>query len=194
MIISDKLLLPAGRQAASTDREDDWIGHQTVDSRNSGLPAARDFVSGYYPIACRRAAYRAAIEDLAAFAEKLNIDVVVGPEARGYVVGAPLAYALGVGFAPVRKRGKLPAKTVTTTYELEYGADQLEIHADALSPHQRVFVADDLLATGGTISATVRLVEQLGATVVGAAFFIELTHLEGRHKLPNMEIRTLAQY
>lgn len=146
------------------------------------------------PLLANGPAYREAIDDLAAFAAKLDVDVVVGPEARGYVVGAPLAYALGLGFAPVRKKGKLPAKTVTTTYQLEYGTDELEIHADALSPGQRVLVADDLLATGGTISATIRLVEQLGATVVGAAFMIELSHLGGRTKLPNMEIRTLVQY
>lgn len=139
-------------------------------------------------------AYRQAIDELAVFASNLNVDMIVGPEARGYVVGAPLAYTLGVGFAPVRKSGKLPAKTVTTTYQLEYGTDQLEIHADALRPGQRVLVADDLLATGGTISATIELVNMLGATVVGAAFMIELSHLNGRAKLPNMDMRALVQY
>jgi adenine phosphoribosyltransferase len=138
--------------------------------------------------------YRAAIEQLARFAKAQGADVVVGPEARGYVVGAPLAHHLGLGFVPVRKKGKLPAATVAVEYDLEYGKDTLEIHEDALQPGQRVVVADDLLATGGTISATVELVRKLGGVVVGAAFFIELKALEGRKRLPGIAIETLVQY
>jgi adenine phosphoribosyltransferase len=139
-------------------------------------------------------AYRAAIDELAAFARSCNAELVVGPEARGFVVGAPLAYALGVGFVPVRKRGKLPWRTTAIEYQLEYGTDVLEIHSDAVKPGQRVIVADDLLATGGTISATMELVRKLGGVVTGAAFLIELTHLGGRSRLQNVPIRTLVQY
>jgi adenine phosphoribosyltransferase len=140
------------------------------------------------------AMYRQAIDQLAEFARRHNADLIVGPEARGYVVGAPLAYALGVGFVPVRKKGKLPAATVSVEYALEYGTDTLEIHADAVKPGQRVIVADDLLATGGTISATIELVQKLGGVVVGAAFFIELRDLGGREKLQGIEIETLVAY
>jgi adenine phosphoribosyltransferase len=138
--------------------------------------------------------YRAAIDELADTVRNWNAEIIVGPEARGYVVGAPLSYALGVGFAPVRKKGKLPAQTVSITYDLEYGQDTLEIHRDAILPGQRVVVADDLLATGGTIHATKELVEKLGGIVVGAAFFIELTELQGRSKLAGVPIRTLVTY
>lgn len=138
--------------------------------------------------------YHSAIEALAEFARQCGAEVIAGPEARGYVVGAPLAYALGVGFVPVRKPGKLPWRTVHASYALEYGKDALEIHADAIRPGQRVVVADDLLATGGTISATIDLVRQLQGVVVGAAFLIELTHLKGRERLENMDVRTLVQY
>lgn len=138
--------------------------------------------------------YRAAIDELAETVRNWNAELIVGPEARGYVVGAPLSYTLGVGFAPVRKKGKLPAQTVSITYDLEYGQDTLEIHQDAILPGQRVVVADDLLATGGTIHATTELVEKLGGIVVGAAFFIELTELQGRSKLAGVPIRTLVTY
>jgi adenine phosphoribosyltransferase len=146
------------------------------------------------PLLADGAGYRQAIDELAEFARAQRAEVIVGPEARGYVVGAPLAYATGVGFIPVRKPGKLPARTVRVEYELEYGKDVLEIHADAIAPGQRVVVADDLLATGGTIGATIELVRKLGGEVVGAAFFIELTHLRGRDKLADIAIRTLVQY
>ena len=140
-------------------------------------------------------AYKEAIDKLAVFAQNLKADVIVGPEARGYVVGAPLAYALGKGFVPVRKKGKLPAETVRVEYDLEYGTDYLEIHKDAIQPGQRVVVADDLLATGGTISATIELSKKIGGNVVGAAFFIELRHLEGRRRLSeDMSVLTLVQY
>lgn len=138
--------------------------------------------------------YQSAIETLANRARAWNADVIVGPEARGYVVGAPLAIALGLGFVPVRKKGKLPSETVAVTYDLEYGTDILEIHADAVQPGQRVVVADDLLATGGTMSATIELVQKLGGQVVGSAFFIELLPLLGRQHLSGVPVHTLVQY
>jgi adenine phosphoribosyltransferase len=146
------------------------------------------------PLLAKGSVYQQAIDELAGFAKKLSADVVVGPEARGYVVGAPLAYTLGCGFVPVRKKGKLPAATVSVEYGLEYGTDTLEIHMDAITRGQRVVVADDLLATGGTMAATIELVEKLGGVVVGAAFFIELTELNGREKLQDIEVQTLIRY
>jgi adenine phosphoribosyltransferase len=138
--------------------------------------------------------YQAAIEELKEFAKDLQVDVIAGPEARGFVVGAPLAYALGVGFVPIRKAGKLPYETIKADYGLEYGKDTLAVHVDAVKPGQRVLIADDLLATGGTIATTVKLIEQLGGQVVGATFLIELTYLEGRKKLGDIPIKSLVQY
>lgn len=135
-----------------------------------------------------------AIEQMAEHLRNEEIDLIVGPEARGFVVGAPLAYKLGVGFVPVRKAGKLPADVIETTYELEYGESTLAIHRDAIQPGQRILVADDLLATGGTISATIDLVKALGGKVTGTAFFIELTYLNGRDRLKGCPIYTLVQY
>ncbi|GAA4705463.1 adenine phosphoribosyltransferase [Brevibacillus fulvus] len=140
------------------------------------------------------AVYQAAIEELAAFAKQLDVDLIAGPEARGFVVGAPLAYALGVGFVPIRKSGKLPYESIKAEYDLEYGKDALAVHVDAVQPGQRVLIADDLLATGGTISSSINLINQLGGQVVGAAFFIELTYLEGRKKLGEIPTTTLVQY
>jgi len=119
---------------------------------------------------------------------------VAGPEARGFVIGAPLAYALGVGFVPIRKKGKLPAESIEAEYDLEYGKDVLAMHKDAIQPGQNVLIADDLLATGGTIATSVRLVRQLGGNIVGAAFLIELTYLNGREKLPDIDVTALVQY
>ncbi|MDQ6418593.1 adenine phosphoribosyltransferase [Paenibacillus sp. LHD-117] len=139
-------------------------------------------------------AYRAVIEEMRAAVEHLNIDVVAGPEARGFVVGAPLAIALGVGFAPIRKSGKLPGATITANYDLEYGKDQLAMHTDAITPGQRVLIADDLLATGGTIATSINLIKQLGGEVVGAAFLIELAYLTGRTKLEGIDVFSLMTY
>ncbi len=139
-------------------------------------------------------AFRAAIDTMADSLRDRKVDLVVGPEARGFVVGTPLAYALGVGFIPVRKSGKLPAETVEADYSLEYGKDQLAIHKDAIEPGQRVLIVDDLLATGGTVQATLNLVHRLQADVVGAAFVIELTYLKGREKLSGVDIFSLIQY
>lgn len=140
------------------------------------------------------AAYKAAIDELAVFAKGIGADVIAGPEARGFVVGAPLACALEIGFVPIRKSGKLPYESIKADYSLEYGKDALAIHVDAIQPGQRVLIADDLLATGGTISTSIKLIEQLGGIVVGAAFFIELTYLEGRKVLGDIPTKALVQY
>ncbi|NEQ95302.1 MAG: adenine phosphoribosyltransferase [Cyanothece sp. SIO2G6] len=123
------------------------------------------------------------------------IDYIVGTESRGFIFGTPLAYALGVGFVPVRKPGKLPADVYSADYELEYGTDCLEIHQDAFAPNSRVLVVDDLIATGGTAAATAQLVAQANATLVGFGFIIELAALNGRAKLPqDVIVETLVQY
>lgn len=139
-------------------------------------------------------AFKYAIDSLAKEISLKNIDIVVGPEARGFVIGGPLAYKLECGFVPVRKKGKLPATTVGASYELEYGHDELEIHNDAIKPGQRVFITDDLLATGGTMKTTIELVERLGGQVVGLGFIIELANLEGRKNLKDYEILSLLKY
>lgn len=123
-----------------------------------------------------------------------NIDIIIGPEARGFLFGVPVAYALGVGFVPVRKPGKLPFDTVKTTYDLEYGSDALEIHADAIKKGQRVAIIDDLLATGGTVSAVAKLVEECGGEVVAIDFLIELTELRGRDKLTKYDVMSVIDY
>jgi adenine phosphoribosyltransferase len=139
-------------------------------------------------------AYRFATDQIVKYAKEKAIDLVVGPEARGFIIGCPVAYSLGVGFAPVRKEGKLPRETIKVNYGLEYGKDVLTIHKDAIKPGQRVLITDDLLATGGTIEATIKLVEELGGIVAGIAFLIELTYLEGKEKLNGYDILTLMQY
>jgi len=122
------------------------------------------------------------------------IDVVVGIESRGFILGGAVADRLGAGFAPVRKPGKLPARTVRETYALEYGTDCLEIHEDGVAPGQRVLIVDDLLATGGTAKATASLVRRIGGDVRGLAFLIELTALEGRSRLPSERVYSVLQY
>ncbi|OBZ12469.1 adenine phosphoribosyltransferase [Bacillus sp. FJAT-26390] len=139
-------------------------------------------------------AYRAAIEEMRVAVKDMKIDIIAGPEARGFVVGAPLALALGVGFAPIRKSGKLPGETITASYDLEYGNDVLAMHKDAITPGQRVLIADDLLATGGTIATSINLIRQLGGEVVGAAFLIELSYLTGREKLDGIDVFSLMTY
>ncbi len=138
------------------------------------------------------------IDRLAEWASPREPDLILGAEARGYITGGALACKLGCGFVPARKPGKLPWHTVAAKYALEYGFDQLEVHADAIKPGQRVLVHDDVLATGGTAKATAELVEQLGGTVVGLPFIIELTFLDGRKKLSGLrrlladQVRSLA--
>jgi adenine phosphoribosyltransferase len=124
----------------------------------------------------------------------LNADYVLGMESRGFIVAAPLAYKLGIGFIPVRKAGKLPSLVHSVEYELEYGMDRLELHRDALQQGSRVLIVDDLLATGGTASATAKLVQQIGCALVGFGFIIELRDLQGRKKLQDVPIVTLVEY
>jgi adenine phosphoribosyltransferase len=139
-------------------------------------------------------AFRQAIDSIGERYLHRKVDVVVGVEARGFIMGSALAYKLGAGNVLVRKEGKLPFRTNRTTYALEYGTDTLEIHQDAITPGQRVVVADDLLATGGTISAAAELVRQLGGEIVELAFLIELTPLKGRDRLKGLPVFSLIQY
>ena len=124
----------------------------------------------------------------------VQVDMIVGPESRGFIFATPLAYLLKTGFVPVRKPGKLPAETISYEYALEYGTDKLEIHKDAIKPGQKVLIVDDLLATGGTMYAAAKLVEKLGGEVVGLGFLIELTELNGRDKLKGYNVESLIQY
>lgn len=139
-------------------------------------------------------AYQEAINWLAKKAKALDAQVVLGIEARGFIVGAPVAYKNGCGFVPVRKPGKLPAETVQATYTLEYGTDTLEMHKDAIKPGDRVVIVDDLLATGGTAKATVDMVRSLGGEVAGCVFLIELPDLGGRKALEGMVVESLLRY
>ena len=123
-----------------------------------------------------------------------GVDVVVAMEARGFIFGAPLAYNLGASFVPIRKPAKLPAEVISAQYSLEYGENSLETHTDSIMPGQKVLIIDDLLATGGTVSATIELVEKLGGDVIGTAFLIELTALNGRDKLQGHQVLSLIQY
>jgi len=139
-------------------------------------------------------AFRHTIKKLASLYTDRDIDVVVGTESRGFIIGAPLALELGVGFVPVRKPGKLPAKTVKKEYETEYSTDAVEIHEDAIEKGQKVLVVDDLVATGGTIKATIDLVEQLGGKVAGVAFVVELPDLKGRELLKGYDVVSLVTF
>ncbi len=139
-------------------------------------------------------AYRVATEEIVKFAKDKEIDLVVGPEARGFIFGCPVSYEMGVGFAPVRKPGKLPREVVSYEYDLEYGSNTLCMHKDSVKPGQRVLIVDDLLATGGTVEATIKLIEDLGGVVAGLAFLIELDDLGGRDKLEGYDILTLMNY
>ncbi len=139
-------------------------------------------------------AFAASIDEIAAKYVDEQIDLVVGIDARGFIVGAPVAYKLGVGFIPVRKPGKLPYKTTSISYSLEYGTDTVEIHEDAISPGQRILIVDDLLATGGTTAAVAGLVEKLGGVIVGIEFLVNLTFLNGKDKLKGYNISSLIEY
>ena len=139
-------------------------------------------------------AFRQAVDLLTARVRDIEIEAVVGMESRGFIFAAPLAYLLGVGFVPVRKLGKLPASTVSVEYELEYGTNTLELHVDAFEQGSRVLIVDDLLATGGTVAATIELCERLGATVTATAFLVELLFLNGRRRLEGRQVISLIQY
>ena len=144
------------------------------------------------------------LKDKTAFAEAINwisepyfkkpVDVIVGIESRGFIFASGVAYKLGVGFIPARKPGKLPWKTVTATYQLEYGTDSLQIHEDAIAPKQKVIIVDDVLATGGTLSATIELVNKLQGDIVEVVTLLELTFLNGRQKLGKYPYRSLIRY
>ncbi|MDY0023389.1 MAG: adenine phosphoribosyltransferase [Candidatus Izemoplasmatales bacterium] len=139
-------------------------------------------------------AFKAAVDELADFAREVKATKVIGPDARGFIIGAPVAYALGAGFIPVRKPGKLPREVIQYDYELEYGKNTLCLHKDAINPGDKVVIIDDLLATGGTMEATIKLVEQAKGEVVGLGFMIELIELQGRDKLKGFPIKVLIQY
>ncbi|MCX7710442.1 MAG: adenine phosphoribosyltransferase [Clostridia bacterium] len=123
-----------------------------------------------------------------------DFDLVVGPESRGFIFGTPLAYMLGKGFIPIRKKGKLPYKTISVEYQLEYGTDVLQMHEDAVKPGQKVVIIDDLLATGGTTESNIKLIEQLGGEVVGIVYFIELSFLNGRDKLKGYKVESIVKF
>lgn len=137
---------------------------------------------------------RASVDAIVEHLKDKNIDLVVGPEARGFIFGVPVAYALGCGFVPVRKPGKLPGETLSIDYSLEYGTDSLQIHKNSIKKGQRVAIVDDLLATGGTIEAVAKLVELAGGEVVSMDFVIELTELNGKDKLEKYDVMSLVKY
>ena len=140
-------------------------------------------------------AFNAAVDELAEYAKSRGAEVIVGPEARGFMFGCPIANRLNIGFVPVRKPGKLPRETASYKYDLEYGSNEIHIHKDAIKPGQKVVICDDLLATGGTVEAAAKLVESLGGVVVGICFVIEIDEgLGGREKLKNYDVKTLVQY
>lgn len=139
-------------------------------------------------------AYHELVEAVIASLSGKDVDLIIGPEARGFVLGSAVAYALGAGFIVARKPGKLPAKTIRYSYGLEYGTDVLEVHADAITPGQKVVVVDDLLATGGTALATIKLVEQSGGEVVAVRFAIELTDMNGRELLKDYDVSSIMAY
>ncbi|HEX2925762.1 MAG TPA: adenine phosphoribosyltransferase [Ruminiclostridium sp.] len=140
-------------------------------------------------------AFKTCMDSFKELSEKMgDFDLIVGSESRGFIFGAPLAYEMGKGFVPVRKKGKLPYKTIKEEYDLEYGKDVLEMHEDAVKPGQRVLIVDDLLATGGTTQANVKLIEKLGGEVAGIVYFIELLSLKGRDKLKGYKVESIVQF
>jgi adenine phosphoribosyltransferase len=138
--------------------------------------------------------FKAAVDEMALPFVNDKVDMVVGPESRGFIFGVPVAMMLNAGFVPVRKKGKLPAETVSVSYELEYGTDTLEMHKDAIKKGQKVLIVDDLLATGGTISAVMEMCENVGADIVGLSFMIELEFLNGRERLKGKKVVSIVKY
>jgi len=139
-------------------------------------------------------AFHEAVNQMIEFARSKKAEVIVGPESRGFIFGCPVANELKIGFAPVRKPDKLPRETISYKYDLEYGSNELHMHKDAIKKGQKVIIIDDLLATGGTVEATIKLVEELGGEVVGCAFLIELEDLKGRELLKNYDVLTIIKY
>ncbi len=146
------------------------------------------------PILQAPEAFRTAIKMLAEYGRKVGADVIVGPESRGFIFGCPTAVEMGIGFVPVRKPGKLPRETIACKYDLEYGSNELHMHKDAVKPGQKCLIIDDLLATGGTVEATIRIIEQLGGVVVGCAFLNELVDLGGRERLKGYKVFTEMKF
>jgi len=146
------------------------------------------------PLIADPVAFRETVDRLAAWAGPRTPDLILGAEARGFIFGGALAYALGCGFVTARKPGKLPWETIEARYDLEYGTDSLEVHVDAVRPGARVIVLDDVLATGGTAGAKIELVQRLGGVVVGALFVIELTFLHGRERIAGTDVHALIAY
>ena len=184
---SDDCGCPRVRLARSSGAYSVRLGNRTIEANS-----LKDLLRRIILVA--ESQWPGTIERLAEWAAPREPDLILGAEARGYITGGALACRLGCGFVPARKPGKLPWHTVAAKYALEYGFDQLEVHADAIQPGQRVLVHDDVLATGGTAKATAELVEQLGGIVVGLPFIIELTFLEGRKKLDDYGVFSLIQY
>jgi len=146
------------------------------------------------PLLADKEAYQESVRLLAEFAKDKKVDVIAGPEARGFLFGCPVAIALDAGFIPVRKPGKLPRETVSKKYDLEYGSNEIFMHKDSIQPGQNVLIVDDLLATGGTVSATASLIEEMGGHVVGIAFLIELEALKGRELLKDYDVYSVLKY
>lgn len=159
-----------------------------------GFPREGILFHDIMPMLQNAEALHYAVDQLADFARGRRADLILGAEARGFILGAAMAYSLNIGFATARKPGKLPYKVSRCEYDLEYGTDALEIHCDAIQPGQRVLIHDDLLATGGTAAAKVRLVEDAGGVVAGLGFLIELTDLGGRDRLEDYEVFSMLQY
>ena len=159
-----------------------------------GFPKEGIIFRDVTPLLADGDAFHYACARLIEVARRLEADLIVGPESRGFMFGCPVSYALGVGFVPVRKPNKLPRKTLSCSYDLEYGSNTLEMHVDGIRPGQRVVIIDDLLATGGTVEATVKMIKELGGEPVGCAFIIELSDLHGRDALSGMEVLSLLTY
>ena len=146
------------------------------------------------PVLQDRDAFQYAMQQLINTVKDREFDLIVGPESRGFIFGAPMAYALKKGFVPIRKKGKLPYKTIQVEYELEYGTDILEIHEDAVKPGQKVIIVDDLLATGGTTASNIKLVEQLGGIVTDIVYLVELEFLKGRERLQGYQVHSIVKF
>lgn len=146
------------------------------------------------PLMANGEAFKEACDLMISFAKKVGAEVIVGPESRGFIFGCPVAKALDIGFIPVRKPGKLPRETIHVAYDLEYGSNELHVHADGIKANQKVLIVDDLLATGGTIDASIKIVEQMQGKVVGCAFLIELANLQGRKNLTKYDIYSIMTY
>lgn len=146
------------------------------------------------PLLADKDAYQESIRLLCEFVKEKKVDVIVGPEARGFLFGCPVALALNCGFVPVRKPGKLPREVISQSYDLEYGSNEIQMHSDSIQPGQNVLIVDDLLATGGTVEAAISLIEKMGGNVVGAAFLIELEALKGRELLKEYDVYSVLKY